>query len=71
MECHYCKGIMKVGKTSYTINRKDYHLVIDNVPALICQQCGEPYFDEEEVGMIQSLIKDVDAKSEQLHQLAV
>ncbi len=71
MQCHYCKGIMEAGKTPYTISRKDYHLVINNVPALICQQCGEPYFDEEEVDMIQSLIKDVDTKSEQLHQLVV
>lgn len=71
MKCHYCKGIMKPGKTSYTISRKDYHLVIDNVPALICRQCGEPYFGENEVGLIQSLIKDVDVKSEQLHQVVV
>ncbi len=71
MECHYCKGDMKPGETSYAISRKDYHLVIDNVPALICQQCGESYFGENEVDLIQSLIKDVDAKSEQLHQVAI
>ena len=71
MKCHYCKGLMQSGKTSYTINRKDYHLLIDDVPALICQQCGEPYFDEKEIDLIQSLIKDVDTKSEQLHQVAV
>ncbi len=71
MKCHYCKGNMEAGKTSYTISRKDYHLVIDNVPALICQQCKEPYFGEVEVDLIQSLIKDVDVKSEQLHHVAV
>ena len=62
MECFYCKGVMKSSKTTYTINRKDYHLVIDNIPALICNQCGEPYFDESEVRLIQGLIKDVDKK---------
>ncbi len=71
MKCHYCKGRMESGKTSYTIDRKGYLLVINEVPALICQQCGEPYFNEEEVEMIQNLIKDVDKKSTQLHQIAV
>ena len=71
MECHFCKGLMKEGKTSYTISRKDYHLVIDNLPSLVCQQCGEPYFGEDEVDLIQSLIRDVDKKSEQLHKVAV
>ena len=52
-------------------NRKDYHLVIDNVPALICNQCGEPYFDESEVRLMQGLIKEVDKKTEEIHRLNV
>ena len=71
MKCHYCKGLMTQGRTSYTINRDGYHLVIDNVPALICQQCGEPYFYEKEVDMIQELIKEVDSRSEKIHCFAV
>ncbi len=34
---------MKNGKTTYTVNKKGYHLLIDDVPAWICEQCGEPY----------------------------
>jgi len=50
------------GKTSYTLNRQGYHLVIDEVPAWICRQCGEAYFEEEEVDAIQDLIKTLDSK---------
>jgi YgiT-type zinc finger domain-containing protein len=71
MKCHYCKGLMKPGKVSYTINRAGYHLVIDNVPALVCQQCGEPYYDEKEVDMIQDMIKEIDTKSGELQQFVV
>ena len=53
MECYYCKGTMVRTKTAYTINKNGYHLVIDDVPAWICQQCGEPYFEGEQVDFIQ------------------
>jgi hypothetical protein len=45
----------------YTINKSGYHLVIDDVPAWVCQQCGEPYFDGEEVDTIQEIVKAVDS----------
>jgi len=62
MECYYCKGDMVRGKTTYTINRQGYHLLIDEVPAWVCQQCGEVYFEGEEVDAIQDLIKTIDSK---------
>ncbi len=63
MECLYCKGKMDEGRTTYPINRKGYHLLIENIPAFVCNQCGEPYFGEEEVDAIQDLIHDMDKKT--------
>ncbi|MDI6792069.1 MAG: type II toxin-antitoxin system MqsA family antitoxin [bacterium] len=63
MECLYCKGKMDKGKTTYSINRRSYHLFIEDVPAFVCKQCGEPYFGEEEVDAIQDLIQDMDKKT--------
>lgn len=62
MECYYCKGTMIRTKTPYTVNRNGYHLVIDSVPAWICNQCGEAYFEGQEVDSIQEVIKAVDSK---------
>ena len=28
MQCHFCAGEMKKGKTTYTLNRMGYHLLI-------------------------------------------
>ena len=50
MECIHCHGTLERGHTSYTANRKGYHLIIDHVPGWICKQCGETLFDEETVG---------------------
>lgn len=66
MECSFCKGKMVKGKTSYMVNRRGYHLVIDNVPAYICQQCGEPHFEPAGVEKIQAMIQDIDRDAEAL-----
>lgn len=63
MKCYFCDEEMKKGKTTYTVNRHNYHLLIDDVPAWICSQCGEVYFEEDEVDAIQEMIKSVDAGS--------
>jgi YgiT-type zinc finger domain-containing protein len=63
MECLYCKGEMQGDKTTYPINRKGYHLLIEDVPAYVCKQCGESYFGEDEVDAIQNLIEDMDKKT--------
>ena len=45
MKCLYCGGKLVRKKVSYTVTQKGYHLIIDDVPAWVCEQCGEPLFD--------------------------
>lgn len=68
MKCMYCQGTMERGTAPFHIDRRGYHLVLDEVPAWVCSQCGEVYFDEAEVNSIQSVIRAVD---EQVERLAV
>jgi len=70
MECYYCGGTLKRGKASYAVNRKGYHLIIDDVPAWVCQQCGEALFDEEVVDLIQEMIREVDGRLARLTLMA-
>lgn len=60
MDRFYCKGTMSREKSPYSINRNGYHLVIDNVLAWVCKQCGEVYYENPEVDAIQEVIKAVD-----------
>jgi len=66
MECIYCKGKLVRKKVSYAATRKGYHLIIDNVPAWVCEQCGEPLFDEETVDTVQEVLRGVDAPLKRL-----
>ncbi|MBF0189965.1 MAG: type II toxin-antitoxin system MqsA family antitoxin [Magnetococcales bacterium] len=47
MKCAVCKhGETKPGTTSVTLERRGATLVFREVPALICDNCGEIYHDE-------------------------
>lgn len=71
MDCPYCKGELVREMVSYSANRKGYHLIIDDVPAWVCKQCGEPLFDEETVDAIQEMLREVDSRLDKLATLAI
>ena len=66
MNCMYCEGKMKRGIAPFHIDRKGYHLTMDRIPAWVCSQCGEAYFDEAEVEAIQEALGALDQQSEKL-----
>lgn len=66
MNCIHCKGDMKKGTAPFQIDRKGYHLLFDAIPAWVCTQCGEAYFDEAEVDAIQEVLQTLDKETEKL-----
>jgi len=48
MQCVICKqGETRPGLTTVTLERNGLTLVVKNVPARVCANCGEEYVDEE------------------------
>ena len=70
MECLYCKGVLVRKKVSYTATRRGYHLIIDDVPAWACEQCGEPLFDEGTADAIQEMLREIGTRMEKLAVLS-
>jgi len=66
MECIYCKGRMVRGTAPFSLDRKGYHVSWDAVPAWICTQFGEPYFEAREVEVIQKALAGLDRESSAL-----
>ena len=62
MECLHCKGTLVQRKISHAVTRRGYHLIIDDVPAWVCTQCGEPLFDEETVDIIQDMLEAIESR---------
>ena len=71
MDCPHCNGRLTIGKTSYTVNRNGYHLIIDDVPAYICEQCNEPLFSEEAVELVQEMIHNLDTRRQALDTILI
>jgi YgiT-type zinc finger domain-containing protein len=62
MKCIVCKnGETRAGVTTVTLARKGHMLVIKNVPAEICMNCGEDYVNPE---VFQEIIALADRMSE-------
>ena len=53
---------MQRSKAPFHVDRNGYHLVLDTVPAWVCDQCGEAYFEEREVNAIQDAITGLDKR---------
>ena len=60
MECFHCKGTMTKGKASFSADRNGYHISWEAIPAWVCDQCGESFFEENEVNHIQQALQKVD-----------
>ena len=57
MSCPLCKGNMVSGTTILPFDMKDGRvIVVLNVPALICEQCGEEYIDMNVTRNVEELI---------------
>jgi YgiT-type zinc finger domain-containing protein len=47
MKCVVCRhGETRPGTTTVTFHRDGYTLVVNEVPAEVCENCGEAYVDE-------------------------
>jgi YgiT-type zinc finger domain-containing protein len=57
---------MKKGTAPFHIDRKGCHLMFESVPAWVCEQCGEAYFEDKEVNAIQDLIQSIEHKAQVL-----
>jgi YgiT-type zinc finger domain-containing protein len=55
-ECNVCHGKLEHALTTYTQHYKGRLIVVENVPAWICEQCGETYYDPDIVDRLQTLI---------------
>lgn len=57
MKCLYCKSNLKEGETALTFQMgNDRIIVVKDVPALICEECGEESIDIKESKIVEQLV---------------
>ena len=61
MKCPLCKGEMQKGKTSMPYETgKDRLIVVKDVPALICEQCGESFIEAPVLKRVEKILEVVE-----------
>ena len=56
MECFMCKGELIEKKVNYMVDLEKTIIIIKGVPAKVCSECGEQYFDDETSHNIESIV---------------
>lgn len=60
MKCVICKnGQTKPGRATVMLERQETTLVVKNVPAEVCTNCGEEYVDEKAAKRLLKTAEDV------------
>ncbi len=54
-DCYFCKGRVSEQKVKVDFRWGHKLKIIENVPAAVCQQCGETYFQSEVYKTMQKL----------------
>ena len=70
MRCSHCQAKLKRGTAAFTDSRNGYVIVLQDIPAWVCTQCGEPMFDADAVSGIQDLLRAVDERIKKLRDVA-
>ena len=61
MRCACCKiGQMEETKTTYFAELKDCYVIIENVPCMKCNQCGETVFRNSIAEKIDDILDDLE-----------
>ena len=57
-KCSFCKGKLYEGKTEFIAEVGDEVISIKDVPAYICENCGEAYFTSEISRKMDEVMRD-------------
>lgn len=59
--CMYCQGHLELRRVTRVQHYQGRWVVIENLPALVCQQCGERYYTPEVHDLVVALASGASA----------
>lgn len=51
-----CKGELEEKKVNYVVDLENTIIIIKGVPAKVCKQCGEQFYDDETSKNIEEIV---------------
>lgn len=59
MKCFKCKGNLELKKVNYIVDLGNTIIIVKEVPAKVCMQCGEQYYDDETAENIEKIVNQL------------
>lgn len=59
MTCFFCKGQTMETTTKFIVDLGQCVVIVKNVPARVCQQCGESSFSDEVAQQLERIVEAV------------
>ena len=59
MNCFYCKGRTVETTTKFIVDLGNCDVIVKNVPARVCQQCGEASFSDDVAKQLEKIVDAV------------
>lgn len=59
MECIVCKGLTEKKAVNYILDLDNTIIIIKDVPANVCIQCGERYFDDDVMENLEKIVSNL------------
>ncbi len=59
MNCVLCKANLTEGRVNHIIDQGEGIIIVKNVPANTCQQCGEYYLDTKAALEIETMVDEI------------
>ena len=56
--CPLCAGAMETGTTTFTVDLEFGVLVVRDVPAIVCTQCGEAWIEDSVAARLEHTVED-------------
>lgn len=59
MNCFFCKGELEQSTTKFIVDLGECVVIVKNVPAMVCRQCGETVFSDETMARLEEIVQSV------------
>ena len=59
MKCFFCKGTLEKTTTKFIVDLGECVVIVKNVPAMVCKQCGEKSFDDATMEQLEKIVDAV------------
>lgn len=69
--CPVCGGSVQPDTTTFSVDLKSGVVVVRNVPAYVCQQCGEEWLDDEQSAKLEKIVNRARQENSQLEMISM